>query len=426
MHSSSQDNEEIFLEDEKMLTSINYPSLNKPIKKTSIMERIFEASLTYEQYQVIKMRLPKGYSLKEKKKKKKMSFSITPGTKKVHFESKVTVQKPPQKLQTPKKTNFIHKTEMVHAPVPIIKQPQPDMSILNEPISDQEYKKITMALKNFKTSNDAMKKCFKILLILKIHPKAKPFLEPVDPVALKIPDYPLIVKEPMDLGTIEKKLRGEVYKDPSEFEQDVNRVWNNSLLYNPKTTKIHGITLEMKMYFEQLLKESRGEKKKEPGVSVEKKIEKLLGNLENMYKRDQTNLAMVFKNKVAKLANIPFNVTDRKKLIQNLMQISQVEMAGVLEIVNEGNFDKNREKKEVELDLNSMNNEKLRMLEGYMDFIEKTKRLRLEDKEKKRQRDGLKKKILNPEQQNQNNSFSSTNSSFITNSNVSEEEMEFK
>ena len=108
------------------------------------------------------------------------------------------------------------------------------------------------------------------------------------------------------------------------------------------------------------------------------------------------------------------------------MQISQVEMSGVLEIVNEGNFDKTREKKEVELDLNSLNNEKLRMLEGYMDFIEKNKRLRLEDKEKKRQRDGLKKKILNPEQQNQNNSFSSTNSSFITNSNVSEEEMEFK
>lgn len=34
---------------------------------------------------------------------------------------------------------------------------------------------------------------------MKKHPNAYPFLAPVDPVALKIPDYFDIVKEPIDL-----------------------------------------------------------------------------------------------------------------------------------------------------------------------------------------------------------------------------------
>jgi bromodomain-containing factor 1 len=50
--------------------------------------------------------------------------------------------------------------------------------------------------------DEDLRKCYKVLQILKRHECAFPFLEPVDPVALKIPDYPTIVKEPMDLGTI--------------------------------------------------------------------------------------------------------------------------------------------------------------------------------------------------------------------------------
>jgi hypothetical protein len=36
---------------------------------------------------------------------------------------------------------------------------------------------------------------------------AWPFLEPVDPIKYGIPDYPTIIKHPMDLGTIKKKMR---------------------------------------------------------------------------------------------------------------------------------------------------------------------------------------------------------------------------
>jgi hypothetical protein len=47
------------------------------------------------------------------------------------------------------------------------------------------------------------KEVHKIIKSLINHKYGWPFREPVDPVALNIPDYPQIIKNPMDLGTIE-------------------------------------------------------------------------------------------------------------------------------------------------------------------------------------------------------------------------------
>ena len=56
--------------------------------------------------------------------------------------------------------------------------------------------------------------------------KAKPklafyFAKPVDHVALNIPLYPTIVKTPMDLQTIERKLAANEYAELDDFATDV-------------------------------------------------------------------------------------------------------------------------------------------------------------------------------------------------------------
>lgn len=106
-----------------------------------------------------------------------------------------------------------------------------------------------------KLFTDNLKKCDQIINLLFAHKSAEPFLQPVDPVALGILDYPTIVKEPMDLGTIRRKLRSREYKAASQFVSDVRKVWHNSFLYNPKHTPIYQMTAEMSEYFEKLNKE---------------------------------------------------------------------------------------------------------------------------------------------------------------------------
>ncbi|MCO5593611.1 hypothetical protein L7F22_047626 [Adiantum nelumboides] len=51
-----------------------------------------------------------------------------------------------------------------------------------------------------------MSGCAAILKKLEEHAYAWIFLEPVDPVKLNLPDYYQIIKSPMDLGTVKKKL----------------------------------------------------------------------------------------------------------------------------------------------------------------------------------------------------------------------------
>lgn len=70
-------------------------------------------------------------------------------------------------------------------------------------------------------------------------PESIPFRSPVDPITLGIPDYLDIIKKPMDLGTVEKKLRKGEYSDPWEYVDDVWLMFDNAWLYNRKTSRVY-------------------------------------------------------------------------------------------------------------------------------------------------------------------------------------------
>jgi hypothetical protein len=66
-----------------------------------------------------------------------------------------------------------------------------------------------------------------------------PFRQPVDPIALKILDYPTIVKNPMDISTIQNKLSEGKYQNPLQLCDDAWLMFNNAWLYNKKTTRVY-------------------------------------------------------------------------------------------------------------------------------------------------------------------------------------------
>ena len=58
------------------------------------------------------------------------------------------------------------------------------------------------------------------------------FIEPVDFIKLNIPDYPNIIKHPMDFRTIKTNLDKNVYPTAEAFAQHVRLVFQNAIMYN--------------------------------------------------------------------------------------------------------------------------------------------------------------------------------------------------
>lgn len=83
------------------------------------------------------------------------------------------------------------------------------------------------------------------------HQYAWPFHVPVDAVKLKIPDYHEIIKNPMDLGTIKKKLENSEYTNVSQCTDDFLLMFNNCLLYNKPEEDISLMCRELQKYTEE-------------------------------------------------------------------------------------------------------------------------------------------------------------------------------
>ncbi|KAL0112326.1 hypothetical protein PUN28_011984 [Cardiocondyla obscurior] len=64
------------------------------------------------------------------------------------------------------------------------------------------------------------------------HQFAWPFQQPVDAKKLNLPDYHKIIKKPMDLGTIKKRLENSYYWSGKECIQDFNTMFTNCYVYN--------------------------------------------------------------------------------------------------------------------------------------------------------------------------------------------------
>ncbi|KAM6963096.1 bromodomain testis-specific protein [Aplochiton taeniatus] len=71
-----------------------------------------------------------------------------------------------------------------------------------------------------------------VIRALWAHHFSWPFRQPVDAVALRLPDYYTIIKTPMDMGTIKKRLQSNYYWKALECIQDFNTMFTNCYVYN--------------------------------------------------------------------------------------------------------------------------------------------------------------------------------------------------
>ena len=79
------------------------------------------------------------------------------------------------------------------------------------------------------------------------------FAQPVDPVRDNVPHYFDIVKNPMDLSTVRHKLDSGQYQSVSEWKDDMELIWKNSLLVNSRTSILGYITVDMQEKYRSLV-----------------------------------------------------------------------------------------------------------------------------------------------------------------------------
>uniref|UniRef100_A0AAV1UZ11 Uncharacterized protein n=1 Tax=Peronospora matthiolae TaxID=2874970 RepID=A0AAV1UZ11_9STRA len=265
----------------------------------------------------------------------------------------------------------------------------------------------------------SMKKCFSVLKGLMSNPKSAPFMVPVDPVALGIPDYFHVIKDPMDLGTIRNNLEMGFYDSPTEFADHVRLVFQNAMLYNAAHSQVHiyatklmddfekrykglNVKLSTKSKYPDLkLKKDRkvdaafSSKKIRGGkgtkgntkrrghdtgliMSLKEDIERLKATLEQL----QPGMAKGGSCKLSKTVTRPFKMEDlteeelnepmshldKARLSSDIKLLPQDKINRVLQIIAEAVpvAKLANENDEVELDINAFDTRCLRMLEGYV------------------------------------------------------------
>jgi len=106
---------------------------------------------------------------------------------------------------------------------------------------------------------DVAKKCLPLVRRLLDDPCGWVFADPVDPEDLGLPDYFDIIKKPMDLNLVKKRIESGFYNNLGEFKAEVMLVFQNAVMYNGEDSEVGRIAgkfmASFKSDFELLLNE---------------------------------------------------------------------------------------------------------------------------------------------------------------------------
>lgn len=262
----------------------------------------------------------------------------------------------------------------------------------------REARKQVMLKERHRRVQSLWGQCGTILKQLKGNRNAWPFHKPVDWQALNIPDYPNIVKNPMDMSTISERLggwdgkdhRNRDYKSPLEFRDDMRLIFDNCKLYNPVGSDVRimgdGLAdafekkwqnsnlegkfaneLEMQKIEEEDLKNFvsyRGKHQKQ-AAQVSSKIQDLESELNKM-KQQLAGGGKRAKTSGGEDPNADMTFEEKRKLSVNLGMLPAEKLGRVVQIINEGPSKIDNSEEEIELDIDKLDNQTLWRLNKYV------------------------------------------------------------
>ncbi|KAM0681675.1 histone acetyltransferase [Glugoides intestinalis] len=154
-----------------------------------------------------------------------------------------------------KDINYLHKKRLLEKARKLIFERMKlvnDFHILRTPAQKDEIPIIKCDDLKVRTKEDFLSDfLYFILCTLQSHPSAWPFLEPVS--VKDVPDYFEVIKQPMDMSLIMKKLKNNMYLSLNDFSNDIHLMCNNCLSYNGPDTQYYKCASNIQKYFEYLI-----------------------------------------------------------------------------------------------------------------------------------------------------------------------------
>ncbi|KAF6263936.1 hypothetical protein COO60DRAFT_1457906 [Scenedesmus sp. NREL 46B-D3] len=95
-----------------------------------------------------------------------------------------------------------------------------------------------------------------MLNVLGKYKDADPFRLPVDWKSMGIPDYPVVIKHPMDFKTAREEVRAGAYASMDEWRADMQLIWDNCRKYNGDNHNITRSAEKMEAFMERRMEEA--------------------------------------------------------------------------------------------------------------------------------------------------------------------------
>jgi len=246
---------------------------------------------------------------------------------------------------------------------------------------DDDYDEVLPPKRSKRIQNaiyiDTLEHCQRVLSQLMRHKFSRPFSTPVDPVVEGIPDYFEIIKNPMDFGTIQKRLNEAEYENAEEFAADTRLVFSNCWTYNPPGSEIHSMATVLSGIFEKQFKK----KTKEPKIQQQpqqitqsddiSKMQNMINELRNEHQKLLNELTKLVKTPATpngvpkvtqkkkrtkkekvKLEVEMFSVKQKKELSDKINKLSPEDLQGIVELLSSNSEINENEKQNNELEIN--------------------------------------------------------------------------
>ena len=184
------------------------------------------------------------------------------------------------------------------------------------------------------------------LIPIHTHIITEPFREPVDWKALGLFDYPQVIKKPMDLGLIKKKLNEQKYKSIHDAADDVRLIWKNCMTYNADGSDFYNLAQTMAKKFEEKFEKlcaanevaaaaGGGDGSAGGGAPQEPTIEEKRAFAKSLYKIGKEELGKVIMDLDAKCPKALIKNSAEDEVEINVDNISPAAFVEVRDFVNE-------------------------------------------------------------------------------------------